>query len=234
VGPASPDPSAPQEAILYPFAIARATRFRLAGAGGAQHKWGRRQGVRGGTKRDLSEPRGDWRGKTAGPRNVFPFSPHFLLDAGMSAAVEDLLPLVASRPGQQSCPGHPGDPAGPREQRRGHIFILRVALRRAFGRRACEEGIAELFNSAILLRPQPQEAWPRACCQRRTSGAAEPRGPLVASRSGQQSCPGHRATGARIGSRRAQRPSAMPRRSVRPARGGILAQKILLFGMGRI
>jgi len=40
-------------------------------------------------------------------------------------------------------------------------------------------------------RRQPQEGGTRACCQTRTCAAAEPRGPRVASRPGQQSRPGH-------------------------------------------
>jgi len=53
---------------------------------------------------------------------------------GMSAAVEDLLPLVASRPGQQSCPGHPGMAAHLLPPTTHHQLPVRAAWPRRLAR----------------------------------------------------------------------------------------------------
>jgi len=130
-------------------------------AGCPEHGWMRGQRVTGRAKKHLPAARGDWRGKTAGPRNSFPFTWHLPLTTHSPVPFpfprggpDDLFVWAAPAAKRQwDVPriGRPY-PALPQGQKRGHIFILPVALLRAFGRRAHEKRIAELFNSAILLR----------------------------------------------------------------------------------
>jgi len=85
---------------------------------------------------------------------------------------------VASRPGQQNWPGDPGMAAHPSALTTYHSPL--TPRSRGVAQTTCSSG-----------RRQPQEAGPRACCQTRTCAAADLQGPPVASRPGQQSCPGH-------------------------------------------
>jgi len=113
--------------------------------------------------------------------------------------------LVASRSGQQSCPGHPSMPAHPstltthqslplpagRPRRLARLAENLLPLVRGHSvavhaRKNCR--VVQLCNSSPASAAGGRAA---ACCHTRTCAAGEPQGPPVASRPGQRSCPGH-------------------------------------------